>query len=514
MARGYDRATDRRLDQGLAPSIRTPEQMNDLLPYPEEFPDLPQATAWGWTDDRCIQYLHPDGYLTAPGVPLLCRPLNLKSKHRSIVPYTRPKIAGTWEGWLEAAEIASEYPHAYSALYCSIASLLLPILEQDNFGMELCSMTSLGKTTSIRFAMSVWGDPEELHHNWGGTTSYLPAQSTQGATPRAKDEAHLARVKTLSEWVYNCSSGSYNKYTWRSTFLAAGEIPAGERTKLPGIYARVVSLRGPPFGHDPDTGGEAAEEVTQICRHHYGHLSIRIASYLVEYHERLYPALRASYLGRFNDLLRRESSGAFRRHARYIAAMHVAADLAQSLGLPTPRSILSPEDLLYRSAIDCSGCADQARRSFVHLCLFIRSKKHRFVPNTLRGYASNSALRADYPIKYFGGIWDHQNPNWETIAVTRGFLHNNKEEYTTWSTRYTDNWEARGYVLSGTGRYMKAAKENASSKDKYAQFSRTFAVSTDPRIHLSGFFIPREQYERALQEAPTLHPVLSAQYPG
>jgi hypothetical protein len=98
--------------------------------------------------------------------------------------------------------------------------------------------------------------------------------------------------------------------------------------------------------------------------------------------------------------------------------------------------------------------------------------------------------------------------------VTRGFLHNNKEEYTTWSTRYTDNWEARGYVLSGTGRYMKAAKENASSKDKYAQFSRTFAVSTDPRIHLSGFFIPREQYERALQEAPTLHPVLSAQYPG
>ena len=490
--------------------------MSELLPYPPDMSALPEAKHWGWTDDRCLQYLHPDGYLTATGLPLEYRPPSPGPRNTTVKhaggEYNRSTQAGTWEGWLEAAHVAADYPHAYSALYTSIASLLLPILEVDNFGMELCSMTSTGKTTALHLAMSAWGDYYDLYSCWGDGASHLYKESCQGSVPRTRDEAQLATTKSLKNWVYSVSAGRFGSSRWRSTFFSAGETPAGDRTKMPGIYARVVSLRGPPFGHDTARGGEAAEEVNQICRYHYGHLSVRMASYMVEYHDRLYPALKAAFIGRFNELVQRQSSGAFRRHARYLAAIHVAGDLAHSLGLPRPRSSLSPPDLLYRSAVDCSGCADLPRRAFVHMCLFLRSRQENFLQQTVEGYTSQTALRFDYPTEDLAGIWDYDNPSWKRLSVLRGFLHRNKASLYTWQARYTDTWEARGYIVSGTARHLKAAKKLHLANQNRRQ--HTFAVTRSPVLNLSGFHVQREEYERALEEAPTTHPVLSAQYPS
>lgn len=494
----------------------------------KEFPsDKPQglarAEAWGWTDDSCLQYLHPEGYLSANGVDLrFYKPCPRRMRGKTVTERkesrNQPTTKGTWEGWLEAANIAADYPHAYSALYVSLTSLLLPVLDLDNFGMEFCAPTSTGKTTALNFGVSAWGEFRELSSCWGSAGNALRAEAYQGCVPRTRDEVQLAAKVPLGTWVYAVSGGRAYTSRWRSVFLSAGETSAGKRTGLEGIHARVISLHGPPFGHDPSAGGQAAEEVVAICRQHHGHMSLRMASYMVEHHERLYPALRASHHGRFEALVSRESAGAFRRHARYLAAIQVAADLAHSLGLPAPRSSLSPGDLLYRSAMDSSGAADTRRRSFVQLCLFLRSRRDCFLTATARGITSSKDFRELYPSSEFAGIWNHDSAKWKSISVARAFLVANKGKMLTWIPRHFDEWLSRGYVAHGAGGHVRSIE--SLGKENTRKNTRTIAVARGPfgegsrTVSLSGFRIPREQYELAIAEAPTSHPVLSAQYPG
>lgn len=464
--------------------------------YPKKKPSsIPRALDWGWTDDSCTQYLHPDGYLTAEGLGLQCyRPYDPSGGSL----FKAPSTKGTWEGWVEAAHIAADYPHIYSILYVSITSLLLPVLDIDNFGVELCARTSTGKTTALNFGLSAWGSQEDLLECWG-RTPIRPRDRRFGAAPLAKDEAQLATKGLLKKWVYQSSSGGRYR---RGVFLSAGESAAGKETHMEGIYARVISLHGPPFGQNPYDGGAAAEEVMEICKQHYGHLSLRMAGYMVEHHERLYPALQASYLGRFAGLISRESSGAFRRHAKYLAATQVAADLAHSLGLPSPRSSLSPLDLLFRGATDSAGSADILRRSFVELCLFLRWRQGSFVPAVIQGVATAPAFHAAYPSAEFAGIWDHESPSWEDIVVSSRFLGKNQGPLFTWHSHHLRKWEALGYVTLRPKNMIQMSRGLSPEKNKQRS------------VLLGGFLIPRHQYERAIEEAPTAHPVLLAQYPS
>jgi len=82
---------------------------------------------------------------------------------------------GTLKGWKRALRLVRRNPLLQFVLAASFVGPVLPFLPEvkDNIGFELLGPTSIGKTTLMRLAASVWGDPDELLKTWDTTAAGL-----------------------------------------------------------------------------------------------------------------------------------------------------------------------------------------------------------------------------------------------------------------------------------------------------------------------------------------------------
>ena len=144
-----------------------------------------------------------------------------------------------WSNWLSTGNlIRSNFPYARSILAASFASPIVSILEHINIYYHACGHSLSGKTALLRFAMSIWGDPEQITFQYYATKAGLRNCATMmDPLPLALDQVEfmIGHGKQLSTWV-DMLSNSF------STSEMVGILLSGESTHS--INNRNNSLNG------------------------------------------------------------------------------------------------------------------------------------------------------------------------------------------------------------------------------------------------------------------------------
>jgi putative DNA primase/helicase len=179
------------------------------------------------------------------------------------------------EEWMRAIAKLKRHPRAMVALYASFVPPLLQIIRCPNFIIDWAYRTSAGKTTLLRMAVSVWGNPNENEpdaamRSWDSTQVYIErCASISSGLPLILDETKRVKdLRQVANVLYEVATGQGRgrgtvkgtaaTRTWRTVLLSTGEAPAVSFTQDGGTRARCLEIRGAPFGK---TNADTAEMV-------------------------------------------------------------------------------------------------------------------------------------------------------------------------------------------------------------------------------------------------------------
>lgn len=188
---------------------------------------------------------------------------------------------GRYADWLSVVFSVLQYPYASLAFYASFAAPLLKLVRAPNFVLDFYGRSSVGKTTVLEFAASVWGNPDRdsgLVFAWDSTKVFLERVATHFCDfPIFPDDSQTTNDALLSAMLYQVASGQgkgrgnvrgiRETDNWRTVCFSTGERPLTECSGYQGIQARVIEIYGKPFG---DAGADIVNRLKRTLRANYG----------------------------------------------------------------------------------------------------------------------------------------------------------------------------------------------------------------------------------------------------
>lgn len=304
---------------------------------------------------------------------------------------TRPR--GTREGWLDAYRVGADYPAVLAAAACSLASPCLGFTGTAGFVYSMDGRTSAGKTTTQRYAASLWGCADELSPNsyirtwdWTHTNreSWLYALNH---LPAIVDDTrrHVGAPERLVEAVYQMAHGqgrgrnidgrkAQETKRWRLVTISSGEDPITNMGAAGGLRARVIQHWGSPFG---GSAGHAVERINRQVVNNYGHAGPEFIRALTRE--------RRAQLCERRDILARawhESGDVANRLVGYVALLGAvlwcAEDWCGWLGLSDPTQAVRLISGPLREAIRATAQeADPADRCWDDMLNWLAANPHR-----------------------------------------------------------------------------------------------------------------------------------------
>lgn len=197
---------------------------------------------------------------------------------------------GDYDLWLNTARKLRENYISRAMMAVSYASPLLEPLQHRVFDTHFWHSTRSGKTATLKYALSIWGNPMKLMGNFNSTAVGLERRAgTLKHLPLGLDELQVLNEKRLSASliIYSLGNG-YGKTrgakngglqdvpTWRNCIISTGEQPLGNDTTMDGISSRVLELYGAPI-----EDAEFGRNVHQISESNYGFAGKRYIDYIV-----------------------------------------------------------------------------------------------------------------------------------------------------------------------------------------------------------------------------------------
>ena len=367
-------------------------------------------------------------------------------------------LEGTWEGWLEAAELAKDWPLVMGVLYASATAPLLHILRTNNFVVDVNGETTGGKTTSLRLAASVWGMSNDGHpsmmHSWDMTKVWCEqTASFLNNLPIILDDTKRAKSwRTVRDVVYDFAfgagrgrgakdGGTRNTLEWRSVLISSGESAITSFSQDGGTRARVLELRGQPMGNNPKVGSQIAERISEICSDNHGHLGRKIIDYLVaneSHHDQIREQFKESR-ERFKLAL---DTPVARRHASNLAALGLAPEIIHTLGVPRPAQ--SPFAFFVQAAREAGKNADRPLAALQEVVNWSAAHQNHFVGRADR----NSGGGYNQPPSGWAGVWAREG--WEFLGINGRILRRILKDEGFHPAEVVDRWRERGWLLTGT----------------------------------------------------------------
>ncbi len=200
---------------------------------------------------------------------------------------------GTLDGWKAAAAAAlrvRDCPHWGVGLFAGLAGCLISLVEDDSCGINFSGLSSSGKTTAQRLAVSPWSRPvvgkTSLMQSAKATANGAEAMAAKAnGSVLALDELAHITGKELTKIVYLVAGGTGKtrmnadaelraSYEWRTFGVLSSETSLEEKIRSDGgEWTAGQAVRIPDIditGLNRRVSLDVLEKINDI-RHHYGH---------------------------------------------------------------------------------------------------------------------------------------------------------------------------------------------------------------------------------------------------
>ncbi|MGG7566566.1 DUF927 domain-containing protein [Rhodovulum sp. DZ06] len=339
----------------LSPGRRAKEALAELLLTVEPAARLRITRRPGWTDDSRRAFTLGDGRaLGAEQVRL-----QPDGPMQTAAAMTARGDLGDWRREVAARCIGN--PLLAAAVSFALSGPLLRPLGIEGGGLHLRGASSRGKSTALRVAAGVWGDPGGLVASWRSTANGLEALAT-GAndTLLLLDEIAEIEARDASKAAYMIANGQGKARarksgglrpaaTWRTNLLSSGEISLAEKLReerlrpAAGQELRLLDIPADGFAHgafdrlhDAADGAGFARALGAACGSAHGTAGPALVEALcadgaamVEEARRLMARAEA----RLRGALGPEPDGQVLRALNRFALIAAAGELASALGL-------------------------------------------------------------------------------------------------------------------------------------------------------------------------------------
>lgn len=267
--------------------------------------------------------------------------------------------SGSLQDWRDqVAGLAAGNSRLVFALSVAFAGPLLRPAGMESGGVHFRGASSLGKSTALKVAASVWGRPDFML-GWRTTDNALESTAVcRSDCTLILDEFGQVDPRVAGECAYllanerekgrNTRSGVNRKRrTWRLLFLSSGEVSLGdhmaEAGKRPqaGMEVRMVDVpldAGAGMGglellHGRESPAELADELTRAAARRYGAAGRAWLEWLAGHFGEL-PELLHEAIERYRaDMLPEAASEQVRRVASRFALVAAAGELATREGI-------------------------------------------------------------------------------------------------------------------------------------------------------------------------------------
>ncbi len=277
-------------------------------------------------------------------------------------PYTlKPNfaISGTTLQWQQhVAYLAVGNSRAVFSISIAFAAALVELSGQDSGGFSWRGHSSIGKTTLLRMAASVYGNPEKYIRNWRSTANGLEGLAAlHNDALLVLDELSMCDPKTASESAYLLAGGqgknrarqhgeAKESHTWRLLFLSSGEINlstligrrtnAGEEIRFADIEADAgCNLGAFECLHEYDSPVTFTVAIKDATAHYHGQVFIDWIKALAKDRLLLAKQIKDS-IDQFMFAVvpaHSKDNGQISRMARRMGLVATAGELATSYGL-------------------------------------------------------------------------------------------------------------------------------------------------------------------------------------
>ena len=269
-------------------------------------------------------------------------------------------VAGTAEAWRDSvAALAAGNTRLVFALAVAFAGTLADIVGEDSGGFHMRGKSSSGKSTALKVAASVWGEPKAYVRLWRATANGLEglaALHNDGLL--ILDELSQCDPKEAGESAYLLANGQGKaraqrngtaraSQRWRVLFLSAGEeslsslmARAGRKTNA-GQEIRLADFdadAGANMGiletlHDQPSAGALVLAIKDAAARSHGAVGMAWLRFIVNDRPRLADFITDGIRQFVTETVPDGSTGQIERVARRFALVAVAGELASHYGL-------------------------------------------------------------------------------------------------------------------------------------------------------------------------------------
>ena len=358
---------------------------------------------------------------------------------------------GSLETWRnEIKPLMSNSKVAFS-IYASLAAPLLSLVDCSSFLIHFWGDSSMGKTTVMEIASSVWGNPAKesggLITSWNNTMVFVERlASFFNDMPMYLDDSQTADDKTVSKIMYMIGNstgrgrgkkagGVDSNKSWHTVCFSTGEKQLTESTQYDGAKARTIEFNGSPFGRNE---GKIVNSIKSCVRENYGHIGKLFIEQLIrdfEDPEKL-DEYKEAYVTFRDILIMKTSNEIGNRMAGYFAIIQLAGTLIEEY-FNFGGDIQSIVEECFLEAIkERKSEGDTSTRALNEVVSYAQANIKKFIG------------KSDDSIKEHFGIWRES----EYIAF---FPHKLKEILTKGGFSYNSilsSWHKRGYLKTDSER--------------------------------------------------------------
>jgi uncharacterized protein (DUF927 family) len=289
-------------------------------------------------------------------------PLALESSTPACTDFAQRGDLDMWNA--EVGERCRGNSRLMLAVCAALAGPLLRLVNVESGGIHLVGPSSVGKTTALRVAASVWGSPNDFIRSWRSTSNGLESVAAGlNDSVLLIDEMNQATPQEAGDAVYMLGNGQgkirMTRYgtgarllQWRLVFISTGEIPlqqhlesAGKSVRA-GMEVRLLNVpanAGCDYGmfdtlHMFDTSKALADHLQTSTGQAYGVAGDRWLTYLAE---QIAEHGQEAFCGKMRDRMaeiesqysRQNADGQVNRAARRFALLALAGEMAANAGI-------------------------------------------------------------------------------------------------------------------------------------------------------------------------------------